>query len=271
MKTTQFLSVQTETYKLGFYRRGGKMEQSNAKGGVQTKVSPPPLRISNPVRHFTYLYLSMSKFSLLEIRRVPLRALCSYQQGHFCKSTKKGASLEIGISFSLFPKPLILYINTGVFSFLSHYLERKYMFLICNGILAILAKSSVSSSKTPASDDQSNLGDERQFSSAPTLSSAKAEATVDDQEVQVASVESLEDIVLATEEEEEEEATSSQALITEEEEYMEEKRECLVKQEEEEGNEELASTEELNKRIEEFIRKMKEEIRIEAQQQLIAV
>lgn len=144
------------------------------------------------------------------------------------------------------------------------------MFLICNGILAILAKSSVSSSKTPASDDQSNLGDERQLSSAPTLSSAKAEATVDDQEVQVASVESLEDIVLATEEEEEE-ATSSQALITEEEEYMEEKRECLVKQEEEEGNEELASTEELNRRIEEFIRKMKEEIRIEAQQQLIAV
>lgn len=144
------------------------------------------------------------------------------------------------------------------------------MFLICNGILAILAKSSVSSSKTPASVDQSNLGDERQFSSAPTLSSAKAEATVDDQEVQVASVESLEDIVLATEEEEEE-ATSSQALITEEEEYMEEKRECLVKQEEEEGNEELASTEELNRRIEEFIRKMKEEIRIEAQQQLIAV
>ncbi|KAJ6967592.1 hypothetical protein D5086_028644 [Populus alba] len=144
------------------------------------------------------------------------------------------------------------------------------MFLICNGILAILAKSSVSSSKTPASDDQSNLGDERQLSSAPTLSSAKAEATVDDQEVQVASVESLEDIVLATEEEEEEEATSSQALITEEEEYMEEKRECSVKQEEE-GNEELASTEELNRRIEEFIRKMKEEIRIEAQQQLIAV
>jgi len=144
------------------------------------------------------------------------------------------------------------------------------MFLICNGILAILAKSSVSSSETPASDDQSNLGDERQLSSAPTLSSAKAEATVDDQEVQVASVESLEDIVLAAdEEEEEEETTSSQALITEEEEYIEEKRECLVKQEEE-GNEELASTEELNRRIEEFIRKMKEEIRIEAQQQLIA-
>lgn len=145
------------------------------------------------------------------------------------------------------------------------------MFLICNGILAILAKSSVSSSETPASDDQYNLGDERQLSSAPTLSSAKAEATVDDQEVQVASVESLEDIVLATEEEEEEEeeTTSSQALITEEEEYIEEKRECLVKQEEE-GNEELASTEELNRRIEEFIRKMKEEIRIEAQQQLIA-
>ncbi|KAF9664380.1 hypothetical protein SADUNF_Sadunf16G0012600 [Salix dunnii] len=160
--------------------------------------------------------------------------------------------------FPLFPKPMIFYINTGVFSFFSHYLERKYMFLICNGILAILAKSSVSSSE-------------------PTLYSAKAEATVDDQEVHVASVEPLKDIVLATEEEEEETA-SSQALISEEEEYMEDNTECMVKQEEEEeeeeeeeGNEELTSTEELNRRFEEFIRKMKEEIRIEAQQQLIAV
>ena len=42
-------------------------------------------------------------------------------------------------------------------------------------------------------------------------------------------------------------------------------------EEEEEEEEEAISTEELNKRIEEFIRKMKEEIRIEAQRQLIAV
>ncbi|KAL9373327.1 hypothetical protein Peur_032947 [Populus x canadensis] len=55
MEKTQFLSVQTETYKLGFYWRAGKMEQSIAKGVVQTRVSPPPLRISNPARHFTYL------------------------------------------------------------------------------------------------------------------------------------------------------------------------------------------------------------------------
>ncbi|KAJ6300903.1 hypothetical protein OIU76_021662 [Salix suchowensis] len=168
--------------------------------------------------------------------------------------------------FSLFPKPLIFYINTGVFSFLSHYLERKYMFLICNGILAILAKSSVSSSKTSAFY-------ERVLSSEPTLSSAIAEATVDDQEVHAASVEPLEDIVLATEEEEEEEeeTASSEALVSEEEDFIEENTECMVKQEEDEGDEELTSTEELNRRFEEFIRKMKEEIRIEAQQQVIAV
>uniref|UniRef100_A0A6N2K3R3 DUF4408 domain-containing protein n=1 Tax=Salix viminalis TaxID=40686 RepID=A0A6N2K3R3_SALVM len=166
--------------------------------------------------------------------------------------------------FSLFPKPLIFYINTGVFSFFGHYLERKYMFLICNGILAILAKSSVSSSKTSAFY-------ERELPSEPTLSSAIAEATVDDQEVHVASVEPLEDIVLATEEEEEEETASSEALVSEEEDFMEENTECMVKQEEDEGDEELTSTEELNRRFEEFIRKMKEEIRNEAQQQLIAV
>lgn len=138
------------------------------------------------------------------------------------------------------------------------------MFLICNGILAILAKSSVSSSKTSAFY-------ERKLSSEPTLSSAIAEATVDDQEVHVASVEPLEDIVLATEEEEEEETASSEALVSEEEDFVEENTECMVKQEEDEGDEELTSTEELNRRFEEFIRKMKEEIRIEAQQQLIAV
>ena len=137
------------------------------------------------------------------------------------------------------------------------------MFLICHGILAILAKSSVSSSKTSAFY-------ERELSSEPTLSSAIAEATVDDQEVHVASVEPLEDIVLATEEEEEETA-SSEALVSEEEDFLEENTECMVKQEEDEGDEELTSTEELNRRFEEFIRKMKEEIRIEAQQQLIAV
>ena len=38
-----------------------------------------------------------------------------------------------------------------------------------------------------------------------------------------------------------------------------------------ETNEELANTDELNRKIEEFIRKMKEEMRIEAQKQPIAV
>ncbi|KAJ6304553.1 hypothetical protein OIU77_018250 [Salix suchowensis] len=117
------------------------------------------------------------------------------------------------------------------------------MFLICNGILAILAKSSVSSSKTSAFY-------ERELSSEPTLSSAIAEATVDDQEVHAASVEPLEDIVLATEEEEEEEETaSSEALVSEEEDFIEENTECMVKQEEDEGDEELTSTEETEQEI----------------------
>ncbi|KAG8658367.1 uncharacterized protein LOC110612154 [Manihot esculenta] len=51
-------------------------------------------------------------------------------------------------------------------------------------------------------------------------------------------------------------------LVSEEEDYEEE--------EEEEENE-MLSTEELNKKFDEFIRKMKEEIRIEAQQQLVMV
>ncbi|CAK7323305.1 unnamed protein product [Dovyalis caffra] len=133
--------------------------------------------------------------------------------------------------FSLVPKPLIFYISTGGFSFFSHYPETKYMFLICNGILAILATSSVSSSRTSASDDQSNLDDECQLSSTPNLFSAKTEATHVDQEVPaVASLEPLQlDTVLETEEEKQEQEYKEMQAAAAEEEEEEEKELLQVK------------------------------------------
>ncbi|XVF26214.1 hypothetical protein REPUB_Repub13aG0279900 [Reevesia pubescens] len=56
-------------------------------------------------------------------------------------------------AFSLFPHSFSVYFSTFLFSFFTHTLEKKYMFLICNGILAFLAKSSVSSSSSPSEAD----------------------------------------------------------------------------------------------------------------------
>ncbi|KAF5728839.1 hypothetical protein HS088_TW21G00993 [Tripterygium wilfordii] len=163
------------------------------------------------------------------------------------------------------------------FSFFTHSLDRKYMFLICNGILAFLAKSSTSSSVS--------------FYSTPPLSEIEA-ATLDDEEVSAPSIdEPLKNAAFAAEEEER--ATESELLneregeridlATKHDEVDKEEGSSLYlerqeQQDDEEGEErEVATgtedlkTEELNRKIEEFIRKMKEEIRIEAQRQLIAV
>ncbi|KAJ9185155.1 hypothetical protein P3X46_004816 [Hevea brasiliensis] len=187
-------------------------------------------------------------------------------------------SLCFFLGFSLFPNSFYVCFNTCLLSFLTHKLERKYVFLICNGILAVLAKSSVSCRSSTSGFDFDGQ-----------LSAVKPT---------VADIASIEDVALSAKEEEEEEEGAAhkhelqeqegenlqkrerEDLIAEDEGNDEERGGSLVKRNLEDdkkeeggggGNEELASTEELNRRFEEFIRKMKEEIRIEAQQQLIAV
>ncbi|XP_027368644.1 uncharacterized protein LOC113874627 [Abrus precatorius] len=51
--------------------------------------------------------------------------------------------------FSILPQSFNAYFSTFPFSMLTRTLERKYMFLICNAILALLAKSSVLTSSSP--------------------------------------------------------------------------------------------------------------------------
>ncbi|EEF39497.1 conserved hypothetical protein [Ricinus communis] len=187
--------------------------------------------------------------------------------------------------FSILPNSFYVYFNTCLFSFLTRTLERKYMFLICNGILAFLAKTSVSSSSSPSgSDDFHNISPAKPTVVDDTVSKEVVAlvAIVDEEET-----EKVAELAPATEEEEEEEEEKgekeqeakkgeSEDMVAEDEGNGQE-REVLEKQDEEdgqgegEGKDELTNTEELNRRIEEFIRKMKEEIRIEAQQQLIAV
>ena len=73
------------------------------------------------------------------------------------------------------------------------------------------------------------------------------------------------------EEEEEEEEETSSFVLEEKKEQNESVSEFLIEEEEEEEGNGTLSTEELNKKFDDFIRRMKEEIRIEAQQQLVMV
>ncbi|KAK8575500.1 hypothetical protein V6N13_033261 [Hibiscus sabdariffa] len=164
-------------------------------------------------------------------------------------------------AYSLFPHSFNVYFSTFLFSLFTHTLERKYMFLLCNGILAFIAKTSVSTLSTSTSTE--------------TKLASKIDGGEYDRIPHVPpQVEEPENGSLGKEEEEEEEEEESEASVVVEgdisggEEEKEREKGWSEKQEEEEVAVSM-STEELNRKIEEFIRKMKEEIRIEAQQQQI--
>ncbi|KAB1221690.1 hypothetical protein CJ030_MR2G006269 [Morella rubra] len=154
--------------------------------------------------------------------------------------------------FCFFPHSFNVYFSTFLFSLFTRTLERKYVFLICNWLLVILAKSSASRSAT----SDAELGGEVSASDE----SAAETSSVEDEE-HVGSIGSQENTVAL----EGKEKGESEAFVAEDEE------ESGVVRPDEEEEVAPAENDELNRRFEEFIRKMKEEIRIEAQQSLIAV
>ncbi|KAH1208729.1 hypothetical protein GmHk_15G043468 [Glycine max] len=157
------------------------------------------------------------------------------------------------------------------------------MFQICNGILEFVAKTSLMiSSYSDSFDHLQNL-----FETKPTIVSNM-------DVVHLGSFESPENVPLGVEEQVKLQEEYNEE-VSEEGEYQEEAILCSTKtegkeseahiteeeeieEEDEEGetktittNEDLVNTNDLTKKFEEFIRKMKEEIRIEAQRQLIVV
>nr|GMD47482.1 Trigger factor like [Ipomoea batatas] len=157
--------------------------------------------------------------------------------------------------------PLSLLILSSYNFHFSHALERKYMFLICNGILFFLAKTLTFTSSFTDLDYVKRLP-------TPTLGNQSPFHILFQQ-------------VPQQQQQEKEEIFSSSghggALKVEADDEKGGGGAGLVDalqtdDEEEEDNDMNINTEELNRRVEEFIRKMKEEIRIEAKQQhLIAV
>ncbi|KAL2339271.1 hypothetical protein Fmac_013717 [Flemingia macrophylla] len=166
--------------------------------------------------------------------------------------------------FSIYPQSFTAYMSTCLFSMLTRTLQRKYMFLICNFILALLA-----------------------FKLEFHHASTHAKAQVSEEEVGAVRFSEINAPLVVEEEEypeqvsEEEPGTDSLFIETEGREICEDsiaEKEAsgrlLVAQDDEivaETNEEVENTDELNRKFEEFIRKMKKEMRIEAQRQPIAV
>ncbi|TYH04775.1 hypothetical protein ES288_A08G032900v1 [Gossypium darwinii] len=152
-----------------------------------------------------------------------------------------------------------------------HNIDKSYMFLLCNGLLVFLAKFSGSISSSKYNNNLSVLDDD------------------DDEDEDIPhTVESLVLDQPKTPLSQKDEAIENSALMEETAaaEVEIETQNCSLQEEEDEGEkwgldplmkngvfvgESTESTDELNKRFDEFIRKMKEELRVEARQQLVMV
>ncbi|KAG5561062.1 hypothetical protein RHGRI_004170 [Rhododendron griersonianum] len=141
---------------------------------------------------------------------------------------------------------------------LSQTLERKYMFLICNGIIAFLAKTFSFTSYSPSGPNIIDTFDTFMTSNEHGMMPVREmEEPVEHKEAAIRGL--------------------CQAIITETDDDKDDGEKvgggCLVPSFSEEDGEDEAnmSTDELNRKFDEFIRKMKEEIRIGAQLQPVAV
>jgi len=221
------------------------------------------------LKRVTQLLLSLSVFSFL-----------------FTHSSLLSCFQSFNFYFSAFPSQLF-----------SHTIDKNCIFLLCNGLLVFLAKYSglIRSVSGAYHNEESFISSEDGLQKeAVTESKASAENVAMEQgreidhlirEVQEETgkpagdeegeagggEESRSSFSKEEEEEEEEEEETGSFVLEEKKEQNESVSEFLIEEEEEEEGNGTLSTEELNKKFDDFIRRMKEEIRIEAQQQLVMV
>ncbi|GMJ15968.1 hypothetical protein like AT3G13130 [Hibiscus trionum] len=167
--------------------------------------------------------------------------------------------------------------DTLAFKFFSHNIDKNFIFLLCNGLLVFLAKYSgllSSLSKHNHSDDHQSFKSYELYVPQTEPTRLDPETPLLEKEVALeTTAEALENSSVMEEEEEEENAgfveedeDGLKGSIEESESYEPEEEEEIIMEENQ-----VLSTEELNKKFDEFIRKMKEELRIEARQQLVMV
>ncbi|PIA25627.1 hypothetical protein AQUCO_11000034v1 [Aquilegia coerulea] len=192
------------------------------------------------------------------------------------KSFKLLLSVSI-LFFSYYSSSVSYYFHSPVSTIFRFYLQyhnifdRSYMFLVCNGILVILglvgsSSSFNDSSSTTTAGEVSNINGVYSMNYV-----AEKQPDVQSVEEEDGEVVGNKSVIVESAKEEHNDFSirdEEQVVVEEEEEEDNEKFDYFT-DEVEEGNK--LSTEELNKKFDDFIRRMKEEIRIEAQQHLIMV
>ncbi|XP_043689005.1 uncharacterized protein LOC122639995 [Telopea speciosissima] len=205
--------------------------------------------------------------------------------------------LSYSATFSFLELSFNLYFSTFSFQLFDHTIDRNYMFLLCNGILFFLAMnsglisySSVETDKIHDEFQRRNRDDLQRVNEMPEKKASASEEVVVLERIQTSenalgggggggggngcliTVEDGNGYLIAVGRESgfltagaaaTSTSTSTSTAAAETEEEVEE-------EENEEGNGWI-STEELNKKCEDFIRKMKQGIRSEAQRQLVMV
>lgn len=146
--------------------------------------------------------------------------------------------------------------------FSGYSIDKNYMFLLCNGILVFIVKNSGVINKSPEEKEadlvnaKNAIKEKQSEQQVVKLSEEKV-----DMEVAEAQPEKRSCVVVA-----DENVVPVAQVDGDEEEAQEQECEILITDEDREGGIGLLTTEELNKKCDEFIRKMKEGIKFEAQQ-----
>nr|KYP73463.1 hypothetical protein KK1_006088 [Cajanus cajan] len=168
-------------------------------------------------------------------------------------------------SFLLFFHYIKFYFSTFPFQLYTHNIDKNCMFLLCNGLLVFVGITRSLSGSNCDEKTSTYIKDGSHSQSHFSVIETN-ELMLEIVETEEKSNEETELLDVGHEDEEEEDKGSEfdyfliEESMEEEEENVEEEEECC-----------MLSTEELNRKVEDFIRKMKEDLRIEAQRQLVMV
>lgn len=158
------------------------------------------------------------------------------------------------------------YFSTFSMKLHNYGIDRHYIFLLCNGILVFIVKNSGLINNSPSwGTDHNDVGIKNRDSQgpAPEFYKIKPLAAREKAVMEVEEEEGRESGLVITEEEVDVEVEEEEERQMGQENWF-----LVIKEEEEEEEEEtgLLSAEELNKKCDDFIKKMREGIKFEAQQ-----
>ncbi|XP_010465116.1 PREDICTED: uncharacterized protein LOC104745548 [Camelina sativa] len=165
------------------------------------------------------------------------------------------------------------YLYRFTIQLVTHAVDKNYMFLLCNGLLVVVAKcSGLNVSSKPIETSNANKTfDYQDFKSYGTILELEyncADGIGGTESFLAEEVTTIEEVTKHQETEEDDDEEDDTLADNDGDEV------CDLREEEEQDDVELLTSteeEEMNKKFDEFIRKMKEELRIEARRHLILV